>query len=1219
MPRKTARPKFFQFTLPTRKTARTEEQQSAVPKKLLVVCRPSLTAMDPEVAWLQEVWADGDRKKLTAPIKNASDKWKLLPAFLKVRGLCRQHIDSFDHFIEYELKEIMLANQKIHSTVDPNIYLKYLDIRVQKPSVEVKQQKTINAEVTPNQCRLRDMTYSAHIVVDIEYVRGASGGKKQLITRKGVVIGRMPIMLRSSRCVLSGKSPEQLAAMHECPYDPGGYFIVKGQEKVCLIQEQLNANRILVEVFDGNIEASITSSTHERKSKTNVVRKDGKLYLQHNSLTEPVPLFVVFKAMGVESDQEIVQLIGSEYAPMLALSLKEGKLPSSGKRSSAKNEDGTPAPSVSASANFTPTIFTSLQALDYIGSKIQTRSFQRARQYGIRKSKVDFARDALARDILAHIPVRNYNFQAKCVYLAVVTRRILMAVQDPTTLDDRDYYGNKRLEMAGQLLALLFEDVFKKFNKDLMTHADKVLQKQNRAADFDLGLQLSPDAITSRIVGAIASGNWHILRFKMKREGVTEVLSRLSFIQALGMMTRIRSQFEKSRKVSGPRSLQSSQWGMLCPGDTPEGESCGLVKNLALLCHVTTKDDDLPVKRICYLLGIEDVELLCGDEFSRDGVYLVLLNGRLLGGARYPHELAANFRLLRRCGQIPPYVSIYSKDNHRTIYIACDGGRMCRPLILVHQRKPQVLQHHLDGLDEGIRDFDGFLRDGLVEYLDVNEQNNAEIALREEDITDATTHLEIDPMSIMGVVAGLVPYPNHNQAARNTFQCAMGKQSMGYIAYNTLNRIDRLLYGIVYPQKPLVKTRVIEMIGFEKLPAGQNASVAVMSFSGYDIEDALVLNKSSLDRGFGRCLVWKKFDTNLTLMHPNMTRDQLFKPAEPDAATQRGRANKTMHLDADGLAMVGAIVPSGGVVANKYTPINTQDRISSKPTMLPANMYRPETLSYKGPAPSSVDKVLMTSNEQEDIVIKVLMRETRRPELGDKFSSRHGQKGVVGLIVPQEDLPFNDQGVCPDLVMNPHGYPSRMTVGKMLELLAAKSATLMGKFHYGTAFNGDKCETLSEELVAHGFSYCGKDMLTSGITGEPLEAYIFFGPIYYQKLKHMVKDKYHARARGWRAVLTRQPTQGRAKDGGMRLGEMERDCLVGYGAASLIMERLMISSDEYKVQVCRTCGFFAYKSWCQYCKAVGTVSVIKLPYACKLLFQELQAMNILPRIRMEDL
>jgi DNA-directed RNA polymerase III subunit RPC2 len=319
----------------------------------------------------------------------------------------------------------------------------------------------------------------------------------------------------------------------------------------------------------------------------------------------------------------------------------------------------------------------------------------------------------------------------------------------------------------------------------------------------------------------------------------------------------------------------------------------------------------------------------------------------------------------------------------------------------------------------------------------------------------------------------------------------------------------------------------------------------------------------------------------------------------------------------DGLARPGERIQPGDVYINKQTPTNTTDQLNQDHREA-EGAYKPAPMAYKGAVSAMVDQVLLTSLDDDQLMVKVLMRSTRRPEVGDKFSSRHGQKGVCGLIVSQEDMPFNDQGICPDIIMNPHGFPSRMTVGKMIELIAGKSGVLGGHVRDGTAFAGDPVGVIAQELVAHGFNYSGKDYLTSGITGEALNAYIFFGPVYYQKLKHMVMDKMHARSRGPRAVLTRQPTEGRSRDGGLRLGEMERDCLIGYGASNLLLERLMISSDAFPVEVCGNCGLMGYSGWCQYCKSSEQVTMLRIPYACKLLFQELQSMNILPRLRLTD-
>lgn len=439
----------------------------------------------------------------------------------------------------------------------------------------------------------------------------------------------------------------------------------------------------------------------------------------------------------------------------------------------------------------------------------------------------------------------------------------------------------------------------------------------------------------------------------------------------------------------------------------------------------------------------------------------------------------------------------------------------------------------------------------------------------------------------------------------------MGKQAIGAIASNQFLRIDTLLYLMVYPQKPMVKTRTIELIKYDKLPAGQNAIVAVMSYSGYDIEDALVLNKASCDRGFGRCQVFRKYSTTLR-KYPNSTADRLGGRQEENGAPIKKHA----LLGTDGLANVGEKVSSGEVYVLKQVPLNTA--ATGLGSNYGSNEFRDAPMTYRLPDHSYIDKVMVSVTEADHKLIKVQTRQTRRPEVGDKFSSRHGQKGVVGIIAEQADMPFNDQGIVPDIIMNPHGFPSRMTVGKMLELVAGKAGVMAGKLQYGTAFGGSKIEDMADILIEKGFSYSGKDFVTSGITGESLPAYIFFGPIYYQKLKHMVQDKMHSRARGPRVILTRQPTEGRSRDGGLRLGEMERDCLIAYGASQLLLERLMLSSDAHEVDVCENCGLMGYQGWCQTCKSSKGVVRMTMPYAAKLLIQELLSMNVLARLRLED-
>ncbi|CAL5350659.1 unnamed protein product [Camellia sinensis] len=1245
--------------------------------------------------------SDVDKQFLAAPVKSAVDKFQLLPEFLKVRGLVKQHLDSFNYFVRTEIKKIVRANDLITSRVDPTIYLRYKDVWIGEPSMTIDG---VTEKLSPHKCRLSDITYAAPIYVNIEYITGSHGQKTPPVAKNNVIIGRMPIMLRSCCCVLHGKDGAELARLGcECPLDPGGYFIIKGTEKVILIQEQLSKNRIIIDTDKkGCVQASVMSSTEATKSKTVIKMEKEKIYLYLNQFANKVPIMVVMKAMGMESDQEVVQMLGRDprFGALLLPSIEE----------CASND-----------------VYTQHQALEFLEKKGMLG--------GVRKSPFSnssFEKEGKALGILrdvfiANIPVRQNNFRAKCIYVAVMLRRMMEAILNKDAMDDKDYVGNKRLELSGQLLSLLFEDLFKTMNDEVKKTVDATLAKPSRSSRFDFSqgaivallitlehhqeqvIKLTlggriikastddfhyvkfivKDSITVGLERTLSTGNWDVKRFKMHRKGMTQVVARLSFIGTLGHMTKISPQFEKSRKVSGPRALQPSQWGMLCPCDTPEGEACGLVKNLALMTHVTTDEEEGPIVSLCYCLGVEDLELLSGEELHTPDSFLIILNGIILGKHRRPQRFANAMRKLRRAGKIGEFVSVFVNEKQHCVYIASDGGRVCRPLVIADNGVSRIKEHHMKELLDGVRCFDDFLREGLIEYLDVNEENNALIALYEGEATFETTHIEIEPFTILGVCAGLIPFPHHNQSPRNTYQCAMGKQAMGNIAYNQLCRMDTLIYLLVYPQRPLLTTRTIELVGYDKLGAGQNATVAVMSYSGYDIEDAIVMNKASLDRGFGRCIVMKKLSA-INQKYENNSSDRIIRPQREGHDAERMQSVLTVPvllslvnytkevgigliLDDDGLAAPGEIIRPNDIYINKQSPIVTRGAIvppmglndKSLTGIATSRQYKPSRQTYKGPEGETavVDRVALCSDKNNNLCIKFMIRHTRRPEVGDKFSSRHGQKGVCGTIIQQEDFPFSERGICPDLIMNPHGFPSkeygisedggykdeevfdeptvkfgvgesmkflrfmkspifsgfviqqgRMTVGKMIELLGSKAGVSSGKFHYGSAFgepsgHADRVEAISETLVKHGFSYSGKDFIYSGITGLPLQTYIFMGPIYYQKLKHMVLDKMHARGSGPRVMITRQPTEGRSRNGGLRVGEMERDCLIAYGTSMLIFERLMISSDPFKVQVCRKCGLLGYynhklkTSICSTCKNGENVSTMKLPYACKLLFQ----------------
>ena len=631
-----------------------------------------------DAAVRQCLFESGER--LDAPISSITQKWRLLPAFLRTHGLVKQHLVSYNHLLDYEMEEILLANALVTVNNHPNFYMKFIALRIGEPSVDDSMAAELtwtNGKFSPQECRLRDITYSAPIRVDIEYTQGESRKLKRNVT-----IGRMPIMLKSNKCILNGRSDKELMRMGECACDPGGYFVVKGSEKVILVQEQLSKNRVIIDKdAKGEIRAAVTSSTVERKSKTYMVSIKGKFYLRHSSSSEDIPIVIALKAMGVETDQEAHQLVGSSptHSANMAASLQDAK---------------------------EKKIYTANQALDYIGKRVRSSNYGRGE-----KSKRDEAKELLAFVVFAHVPVVDFDFRDKTVYCAQMLRRMIDAQTDPSQVDDMDYYGNKRLELSGQLLSLLFEDLFKKLIAEVRRGAakelDKAAGKAVAGAPFDATRLIREDIITNGLVNSISTGNWTVKRFKMDRSGVTQVLSRLSFISALGMMTRVMSQFEKSRKVSGPRALQPSQWGMLCPSDTPEGEACGLVKNLALTTHVTTNEDEGPIKRLCYSLGVEDVHLFSPDDLhdAQNGAYYVALNGLIIGVHTRPHKLLETIRALRRRGIVGKFVSVQLHPTQRALHIATDSGRVCRPLIVVDRGKLLLTQALVDEVQPLLPDY----------------------------------------------------------------------------------------------------------------------------------------------------------------------------------------------------------------------------------------------------------------------------------------------------------------------------------------------------------------------------------------------------------------------------------------------------------------------------------------------------------------------------------
>jgi DNA-directed RNA polymerase subunit B len=1139
--------------------------------------------------------------------------WFVFKTYVETLGLARQHLDSYNSFVAKKLRQIVDSigeirpgwrlrrkQEELHTLASHDVKVVIRipeDLREAFSMPIVKEADGYVHPITPYECRIRDISYMAALYADITLIQDGVE-----VERKRLKIAEFPVMIKSVLDPLSSMSPEELMAIGEDPKDPGGYFIINGNEKVIVAQEDLAVNRIIV----GPAAAGTAKITHSAKvvSTTLGIRRqvivdrmsDGSLEVTVSKLNYRIPFVVLMKALGFEKEVEIALAVSPDPDVQREL------LPSFEKVADiVKTRD---------------------DALRFLGNRLAP-----GQPVDVRIAR---AEEFLDNQLLPHLGTSPQDRRKKGYYLAEMANRVLQLYLGKRSPDDKDHYSNKRIRLAGDLIAEIFRDSLEVFVRTIQSKLEEHVAQGKRIRLVNL---IRPDIITERLRTAIATGNW-----TQDRTGISQALDRTNWISLLSHLRRVVSPLSREQAHFEARDLHGTHWGRLCPFETPEGVNCGLVKNLALMAYISVGVDERYVEEMLYKeFGVIPLDDLIA-EAVKTGVApevmvkgcKVFLNGRPIGYHPNGLELANTIRARRRqnklChGRVEEHrcfeINVaYIRDiSTEEVYVNTDEGRLLRPVIVVEKGKPKLTVEHVRLLEKGKWTFWDLVEKGIVEFLDPDEEENAYVAELLTDLTGEHTHLELWPGGIMGVSASTIPYVEHNQSPRNTYQSAMAKQALGLYALNYRYRMDSHSYLLQYPQKPIVQTRALDLIGYNERPSGQNAIVAIMSFTGYNIEDAIIFNKTSVDYGFARAYFFRVYSAQ-ELDYPGGLSDRITVPS-PKLYDHKGD-QYYRKLAPDGIIYPEVEVEGGDVLIGRESPprFMGEERVVS--TALISNRDTSVQLRYG--ESGVVDTVIYTRTLEKNKLVKVRVRDLRIPEIGDKFASRHGQKGVIGMIFPGYDMPYTEDGIVPDIILNPHAIPSRMTVGQLLEEIAGKLGAIKARFIDASPFYKEDIDGLRFELLKLGYDPNAREVVYDGRTGEIAERPVVVGVSFYQRLYHMVSDKMHARATGKVQLLTRQPTEGKARQGGLRFGEMERDSLVGHGASMLVRDRLLEASDSYILYVCRLCGHISWYNRrkgvyeCPIHGAEGDIKPVKVPYAFKLLLQELMSMAIKPEIRIAD-
>jgi DNA-directed RNA polymerase II subunit RPB2 len=1326
----------------------------------------------------------------------SEEPFTIIESYFKGRHstcLVRHQIESYNDFVNRQLPQTIQMFNPVMIRSDKDFIaelgqyaleteITFVNLKIHQPHIYENNGST--KIMLPTMAKLRNFTYASNMTIDINIkytIRDTVNMDQPRIVNKTITkisIGKMPIMVKSDICVLNQHSHINPTSIDECAFDHGGYFIIKGSEKTVLQQERAAQN--VVYCYDGK-NTSKCSWYAEIKSMPDykcispkqieievISRNNGygfPLKVVIPRIRESIDLFVVFRALGVISDREICQyILLNETRPETAEML-----------------DFLNASIIEANK-----FMTQEDALRHITSYAAFTPINMDKDHGTRKKR-DFVMEVLGNDLFPHCRTT----QQKIYFLGYMTNRLIRTALGWVKPSDRDSYVNKRIDTTGILLNNLFRNYYNRMVKEMQKNIMKEINNgswrstedyENIINTANICKMIKSTTIETGINRALATGDFSIKQSSSSKVGVAQVVNRLTTAATLSHMRRVNTPIDKSGELIEPRKLHGTTFGFLCCAETPEGQSIGVVKSISSLMHLTisSNSSSLYVYVEPFIQSLDTIKP--ADAYDKVKVFI---NGCWVGNTETPMELYNDMKEKKYRGIINIYTSIIFDYKNMEIYICNDAGRMTRPLLRVKDGKALITRDIIKQLENNELSWNDLLSnckltESVIEYIDPCEQNYAMIALKSkgsyvlDNMRVNYTHCEIHPSTIFGVLASCIPFPEHNQAPRNTYQCAQGKQAMGVYATNYDKRYDKTAYVLSYPSRPLVDTRLMNWLDLVKIPSGQVIHVAIMSYTGYNQEDSVLVNKGSIDRGmFATTIYHTEKDEDKTIT-------RLVSRCKPDPSKTKGiKYGNYDKIDSTGFVPKNTLLEDHTIIISKVVNIKENRNDPTKQIK-----YEDQSKSVRtGGEEIYVDSNIQCRNGDGYNCAKVRMRTFRKPCIGDKFcmtddhdvltlnrgwvpiakvetsdlvaqlnrttnkleyvnpletlvfdhegemyevesqgvsqkvtlnhrmwvqrrdqpnyeliqakeiigenvvfkcydtaintvldsdeyymtsanttthfvgkvyclrvpsevflvrrngrcsftgnSSRHGQKGTCGLIIPECDMPYTKDGLKPDIIINPHAIPSRMTIGQLKETLLGKVLVHLGLFGDGTSFGELDVKTIAEKLQDQGYESYGNELMYNGLTGEQFHTNIFIGPVFYQRLKHMVNDKQHSRSIGPMVNLTRQPAEGRSRDGGFRIGEMERDVMIAHGISRFCRERLYDVSDKYSAHVCKKCGMIAQYNddgnamlgkfnfsvhKCSVCDNMTDFAYVEIPYAFKLLAQELQTINCVPRLMTE--